>query len=206
MISFAGLIRIFSLMIYPILAYGMPVLRSKAIDITAQEPDLSKLLADMWETMYYSNGVGLAAPQIGKGIRLFVMDSAQVFENMEPGDEEAKFPDRPGIKKVFINPRIERLFGEEWVYNEGCLSIPKLREDVRRPTHVEISYLDEQFTPHTEVFEGLTSRIIQHEYDHLEGKLFIDYMKPLRKKLVQRKLHDISSGKVRVDYKMSFPK
>ena len=192
-------------MIFPIVAYGAPILRKVAKDIDADYPGLEKLLADMWETMYSSNGVGLAAPQINKDIRLFVVDSAQIFANQED-DERGMYSDEPGIKKVFINAHVKELKGDEWSYNEGCLSIPKIREDVWRPKAIVLEYLDENFQPHTETFTGLTSRIIQHEYDHLEGKLFIDYLKPLKKKLLQRKLNDISKGIIRMDYKMMYVK
>jgi peptide deformylase len=193
-------------MILPIVAYGSPVLRKIAENIDANYPDLEKLIANMWETMYASNGVGLAAPQINKSIRLFVMDSAQIFENLEAGDEEHGYPDKPGIKQVFINPKIVSLTGKEWSYNEGCLSIPKIREDVTRFDTVTLTYLNEQFEPQEATFSGITARVILHEYDHLEGKLFIDYMKPLKKKLIQGKLNDISKGKIRVDYKMTLAK
>ncbi len=192
-------------MILPIVAYGAPVLRKKAIDITQDYPQLDKLIADMWETMYASNGVGLAAPQINKDIRLFVADSTTIFNNQDDEDK-GKYPDEPGIKKVFINAKIKELTGNEWTYNEGCLSIPKIREDVMRPETVTLEYLDEHFTPHIETFNGITGRVIQHEYDHTEGKLFIDYMKPLRRKLLLGKLNDISKGKIKTDYKMSFAK
>lgn len=192
-------------MILPIVAYGAPVLRKVAEDITPEYPGLQKLIADMWETMYSSSGVGIAAPQINKDIRIFVVDSAQIFENLEE-NEKGEYPDEPGVKKVFINAHIDKLEGEEWSYNEGCLSIPKIREDVMRPQSVTISYVDENFKPHTETFNGVTARIIQHEYDHIEGKLFIDYLKPLKRKMLQGKLNDISKGKVRVDYKMTFAK
>ena len=192
-------------MILPIVAYGNPVLRKVAHDIDESYPQLDKLIEDMWETMYASNGVGLAAPQINKDIRLFVMDSAQIFENQEE-DEKGKYPDEPGIKQVFINARIKSLDGEEWAYNEGCLSIPKIREDVMRNETVTLTYVDENFTPHEKTFNGLTARIILHEYDHIEGKLFIDYLKPFKRKLLRGKLDDISKGKVRADYKMIFPK
>lgn len=192
-------------MILPIAAYGTPVLRTVAKEIDASYPGFEKLLADMWETMYYSNGVGLAAPQVGKDIRLFIIDSAQIFANQEP-EEKGRYPDEPGTKKVFINAHVEEYNGLEWSYNEGCLSIPKIREDVMRPEAVTVSYLDEHFNEHTETFHGLTARIIQHEYDHTEGKLFIDYLKPFRRKLLQGKLADITKGKIQVDYKMSFPK
>jgi peptide deformylase len=158
----------------------------------------------MWETMYASSGVGLAGPQVNKPIRLFVIDSAQIFANMEEDDE--RYPDEPGIKKVFINAELIDLTGEEWVYNEGCLSIAKIREDIQRPELITLKYVDENFVPHTETFTGLTARVIQHEYDHIDGKLFIDYLKPLKKKLLQGKLNDISKGKIKVDYKMLFAK
>lgn len=192
-------------MFLPIVAYGAPILRKVCKDITADYLGLEKLIEDMWETMYESNGVGLAAPQINRDIRLFVMDSIQIFENLEE-DELDIYPDGPGIKQVFINAHIDSLDGEEWAYNEGCLSIPKIREDVYRAESVTLSYLDENFQPHTKTFNGITARVILHEYDHIEGKLFIDYIKPLRKKLLQGKLNDINKGKIKVDYKMIFPK
>ena len=192
-------------MILPIVAYGTPILRQVSKDITPDYPDLSKLIEDMWETMYSSNGVGLAAPQINRDIRLFVIDSHQIFENLEE-DEKGKYPDGPGIKQVFINAHIIGLNGEEWPYNEGCLSIPKIREDVVRRSEVTVEYEDEQFDLHTTTFNGISARIILHEYDHIEGKLFIDYLKPLKRKLLKGKLDDITRGKVSVDYKMSFPR
>ena len=159
----------------------------------------------MWETLYASNGVGLAAPQVNKDIRLFLVDSTQIFTHQEE-DEKGKYPDEPGRKQVFINAKIKEVKGEPWSYNEGCLSIPKIREDVIRPETITLEYVDENFVPYTETFNGITARIIQHEYDHIEGKLFIDYIKPFRKKLLQGKLADISKGKIKVDYKMSFPR
>jgi peptide deformylase len=192
-------------MILPIVAYGATVLRKVAGDINADYPQLDKFIEDMWETMYYSNGVGLAAPQVNKDIRVFVIDTEQIFENLDD-DEQGKYPDAPGVKKVFINPHVQELEGEEWAYNEGCLSIPKIREDIMRPETIVLEYLDENFQPHTETFNGITARVIQHEYDHLEGKLFIDYLKPLKRKMLQGKLADISKGKVKVDYKMMYPK
>ena len=188
-------------MTLPIVAYGAAVLRKVSEPISADYPNLAKLIEDMWETMYDSNGVGLAAPQINRAIRLFVMDSKQIFENAEP--EDASFPDAPGIKRVFINAEIVELSGKEWVYNEGCLSIPKIREDVLRHEKVTLKYMDENFVEKVETFDGMTARIILHEYDHIEGKLFIDYIKPLKKKMLQGKLNDIHKGKVRVDYKMT---
>ncbi len=192
-------------MILPIVAYGSPVLRKICNDIDSGYPGLEKLLADMWETMYNSNGVGLAAPQINAPIRLFMIDSEQIFRNQED-DEKGEFPDEPGYKGVFINAHIAALSGEEWKYNEGCLSIPKIREDVFRNETVTLNYMDESFTPHTKTFNGITARVILHEYDHIEGKLFIDYIKPLKRKLLSGKLNDITKGKIKVDYRMVFPK
>lgn len=190
-------------MILPIVAYGAPVLRTVCKDITPDYPQLDKLIEDMWETMYASSGVGLAAPQINRDIRLFVIDSTQIFEGMEDGDK-GKYPDAPGIRQVFINAYIKELDGEEWAYNEGCLSIPKIREDIYRNEEVTIEFVDEEFQLHTKTFNGITARVILHEYDHIEGKLFIDYLKPLKRRLIKGKLEDISKGKVSVDYKMSF--
>lgn len=192
-------------MIFPIVAYGAPVLRKVCQEITPDYPGLPALIEDMWETMYASNGVGLAAPQINKDIRLFIMDSTQIFDNLEE-DEKGIYPDGPGIKKVFINAYIQSSEGEEWAYNEGCLSIPKIREDISRAEKVTIEYMDEHFQLHTHTFNGITARVLLHEYDHIEGKLFIDYLKPLRKKLLKGKLNDISKGRIKVDYKMIFPK
>lgn len=192
-------------MTLPIVAYGHPILRKVAVDIDANYPHLSKLVEDMWETMYASNGVGLAAPQINKGIRLFVVDTVQMFNNMEE-EEKSEYPDAPGFKQAFINAHIVEVDGEEWPFNEGCLSIPKIREDILRQETVTIKYADENFKQHTKTFEGLTARVIQHEYDHIEGKLFIDYLTPLKRKLMKGKLDDISKGKISVDYKMLFPK
>ena len=187
-------------MILPIVAYGAAILRKISPPIEADYPGLALLIEDMWETMYESNGVGLAAPQINKNIRLFVMDSEQIFANREQEDEV--YPDAPGIKKVFINAKVLETGGKEWVYNEGCLSIPKIREDITRAETVTLSYMDEKFKSYTETFNGMTARIILHEYDHIDGKLFIDYLKPLRRKILQGKLNDISKGNTRVDYKM----
>lgn len=192
-------------MILPIVAYGSPVLRKVCDDIEPDYPNLDKLIADMWETMYNSNGVGLAAPQVNLPIRLFVMDSEQIFLNQEE-DERDEYPDAPGYKGVFINAHIAKLNGKEWSYNEGCLSIPKIREDVYRNEEVTLKFVDEHFKPHTKTFNGITARIILHEYDHIEGKLFIDHIKPLKRKLMKRKLDDITKGKVSVDYRMVFPK
>jgi len=192
-------------MTLPIVAYGAPVLRKVCSDITPEYPNLDSLIEDMWETMYTSNGVGLAAPQVNRDIRLFVVDSSQIFKNQDEEDK-GKYADEPGIKQVFINAHIKQLDGSDWTYNEGCLSIPKIREDVIRPEEVMIAYLDQNFQPKTEKFVGITARIVQHEYDHIEGKLFIDYLKPLRKKMLRGKLNDISKGKLKMDYKMMYAK
>ena len=192
-------------MILPIVAYGAPVLRKVCSDITPDYPNLNQLIDDMWETMYASNGVGLAAPQVNRGIRLFIVDSRQVFQNQEEEDK-GKYADEPGVRQIFINAHIKELDGNDWCYNEGCLSIPKIREDVTRPEEVIIDFVDENFTQRTERFVGITARIIQHEYDHIEGKLFIDYLKPLRRKMLSGKLNDITKGKLKMDYKMMYAK
>lgn len=192
-------------MILPIVAYGSPILRKVSHDIDPDYPGLEKLLADMWETLYNSNGVGLAAPQINKDIRLFILDTEQIFANQDE-KEKGEFPDEPGYKGVFVNAHIKELGGLEWSYNEGCLSIPKIREDIVRKESVTLEYMDENFIAHTRTFVGITARVILHEYDHIEGKLFIDYIKPLKRTLMKRKLDDISKGKVSVDYRMLFPK
>jgi peptide deformylase len=194
-------------MIFPIIAYGHPVLRQVAIDITPDYTGLDKLIEDMWETMYASNGVGLAAPQINKSIRLFVMDSDQIFTNMDEKEKaENTYPDTPGIKQVFINAHIVEEAGEDWAYNEGCLSIPKIREDIYRAEEVTLEFLNERFEEQTKTFNGVTARIVLHEYDHIEGKLFIDHLPLLKRKLYKRKLDNISKGAIKVDYKMLFPK
>lgn len=192
-------------MILPIVAYGSPVLRKVCDEITPEYPELEKLIADMWETMYNSNGVGLAAPQVNVPVRLFVMDSEQIFENQDE-DEKGEYPDEPGYKGVFINAHIIKLNGKEWSYNEGCLSIPKIREDIYRNEELTLEFEDENFLLQTKTFNGISARIILHEYDHIEGKLFIDHLKPLKRKLMKRKLDDISRGKIKVDYRMVFPK
>ncbi len=192
-------------MVLPIVAYGNPVLRKMGMEISPSYPELSKLIEDMWETMYNSKGVGLAAPQVNKDIRLFVMDSLQILANLEEDDKNA-YPNDEGYKGVFINAKMNSIDGSEWPYNEGCLSIPKIREDVLRKENINITFYDENFVMHTKDFNGITARVILHEYDHIDGKLFIDYLKPLKKKLLKRKLDDISKGKISVDYKMSFIK
>lgn len=189
----------------PVFAYGQPVLRKVAAPITPDFPELQALVADMWETMYKSSGVGLAAPQIGKAIRLFVIDTVQIVEGFDAEDKK-EYPDEKPVKSVFINAQIEALDGELWAYNEGCLSIPKIREDIRRHQTVTLRYLDENFEPHSETFSGITARVILHEYDHIEGKLFIDHLSPLKRRLMKKKLDDISAGKVKTDYRMSFLK
>jgi peptide deformylase len=192
-------------MILPIVAYGHPVLRAVGVEIDKEYPGLEQLIADMWETMYNSNGVGLAAPQINRPIRLFVVDSLQIIHNLEE-DEKNEYPGDEGIREVFINAQIKQLDGMEWAYNEGCLSIPKVREDVLRKETVTLTYLNDAFEPQEKTFTGITARVILHEYDHIEGKLFIDHIKPLKRTLLKRKLDDISKGKIRVDYRMLFPK
>jgi len=191
-------------MILPIVAYGTPVLRKIATDIAPDYPQLDKLLEDMWETLYASNGVGLAAPQINRDIRLFIVDTVQMFNSMDD-KEKADYPGDEGLKAVFINAHIAELEGDEWPYNEGCLSIPKIREDIYRQESVTLNYCDEKFEKHTKTFTGITARVILHEYDHIEGKLFIDHISALKRKLMKGKLNDISRGKVNVDYKMVFP-
>jgi peptide deformylase len=192
-------------MVLPIVAYGSAVLRKVGKEITPDYPGLQKLIEDMWETMYNSKGVGLAAPQVDRDIRLFLVDSLQIIQNLNE-EEKNDYPGDTGYKGVFINATIHSINGEEWIYNEGCLSIPKIREDIIRKESVHISFQDENFQTHTRVFAGITARVILHEYDHINGKLFIDYLKPLKKKLLKRKLEDISKGKVEVDYRMSFSK
>jgi len=192
-------------MILPIVAFGHPVLRKMCEDITPDYPKLQELIANMWETMYGSSGVGLAAPQINRPIRLFVVDSEQIINSLEE-DERSDYPGDNGIKAVFINAHIVETDGEEWPYNEGCLSIPKVREDVYRPESLTIRYVDENFQPQEKTFTGITARVIFHEYDHIDGKLFIDHLKPLKRRMIKGKLEDISKGKISVDYKMVFNK
>lgn len=182
-------------MIYSIVAYGHPVLKTKAKDIDPKEVDVKGLIHDMFETMYNANGVGLAAPQIGKSLRLFVIDT----DPIDDGDE-------PKLKKAFINPIIMEETGDEWAMEEGCLSIPNIREDVFRPEHIKIKYLDQDWNEHIDEFDGFVARVIQHEYDHIEGILFTDHVSALKKRLLKGKLTNISKGKVKADYKMIFPK
>ncbi len=185
-------------MILSIVAYGDPVLRKIGVDIDKNYPDLQKLIADMFETMEKAKGVGLAAPQVGKSIRLFVVDGSPFAE----GDEHPELKD---FRKVFINAHIVEEKGDEWNYSEGCLSIPKIREDVKRKPTLSLKYLDENFLVHKETFTGIPARIIQHEYDHIDGKLFIDRINTLRRTLLKSRLADITKGNVEVEYKMKFP-
>lgn len=182
-------------MILPIYAYGQPVLKKIASDIDASYPNLATLIDNMWQTMYNAHGVGLAAPQIGLDIRLFVVDTVQTKDEEDAGE---------GIKTVFINAKILEESGDEWAYEEGCLSIPFVRGDVMRQPNITIEYYDENFTKHTKTFDGLNARVIQHEYDHIEGILFVEKLKPLKKKLVQKKLENIKKGNIQADYKIKF--
>ncbi|MFN8310702.1 MAG: peptide deformylase [Chitinophagales bacterium] len=184
-------------MILPIVAYGDPVLRKTGEEIDKNYPALNQLIDDMWETMDKSRGVGLAAQQIGRAIRLFVIDSTKMYDEGEENN---------GIREVFINARILEESGDLWAYEEGCLSIPGIREDVNRKPQLTIEYYDRDFKKHKKTFDDMTARVIQHEYDHIEGKLFVDHIKPLRKSLLKGKLEKISRGDVDVNYKMKFPK
>ncbi|HEY3373089.1 MAG TPA: peptide deformylase [Prolixibacteraceae bacterium] len=181
-------------MIYPVTVFGDPVLRKIAAPITADFQDLKGFIQNMFETMYNSDGVGLAAPQVGHSIRVFILDTTS--------DEDEE---EPGIKRAFINPEIIEKYGEEWSMNEGCLSVPEIREDVFRPESVKIKYQDEKFDVHEESFNGFTARVIQHEYDHLEGIMFVDYLNPLKKRILKSKLTAISKGKVIPKYKIKIP-
>lgn len=181
---------------YPITVYGDPILRKKAKAVEKNDEELKEIIENMWETMYYSDGVGLAAPQVGKSIRIFLVDAGS------GADEEPELMD---FKKVFINPEIIEISGDKWVMNEGCLSLPEIREDVLRPDEVRIRYQDENFEEHEEVFKGFAGRIIQHEYDHLEGVLFVDYLSPLRKRLLKGKFNSITRGKVTPHYRIKVP-
>jgi peptide deformylase len=190
-------------MILPIVAYGDPILRKECAKIDADYPNLKELISNMKETMYNASGVGLAAPQIGKAIRLFIIDASPFAE-----DEDLDEADRVILKtfnRVFINPQIIEEEGEEWAFNEGCLSIPDVRQEVYRQPKVTFTYQDENFKMHTEVLEGLAARVFQHEYDHIEGILFTDKLSSLKKRLIKKKLENISKGKIRADYRMRFP-
>lgn len=184
-------------MVYPVHVYGSAVLRKIAKDIDHNYDGLKQLVDDLFETMYKADGVGLAAPQIGKSIRLFIIDATPMAE-----DE----PSLKDFKKVLINPEIIKRYGDEWEYNEGCLSIPQIREDVQRPDKIKIKYLDENFISHEEIYDGIKSRIIQHEYDHLDGVLFVDKLSPIRKRLLKAKLSAISKGKFEANYKVKIPR
>ena len=183
-------------MILPVVAYGHPVLKKIAEEITPDYPGLQQLIADMFETMYHTEGVGLAAPQINKSIRLFVIDADPFTEN---------YPEAKGFKKVFINPEIVEVSEEKWTFREGCLSLPDMNEDVERPSKITVNYLDENFVEHEEEFDGICARVFQHEFDHLEGKVYVDRVAPMRKMMLKNKLRNISEGNVYVDYKMIFP-
>ncbi|GJM28645.1 MAG: peptide deformylase [Cyclobacteriaceae bacterium] len=180
-------------MIYPIVAYGDPVLREKARDIEKDELDLKQLAEDMFETMYSAHGVGLACPQIGRALRMFVVDGEPMDESMSD------------FKRVFVNPQILETHGEAWAFEEGCLSIPGIREEVNREPVIKLRYCDVDFNQHEEVFDGLRARIVQHEYDHIEGILFTDHLTNFKKRILKGKLASISKGKVDVDYNMRFP-
>ncbi|MDX2279301.1 MAG: peptide deformylase [Saprospiraceae bacterium] len=182
-------------MILPIFAYGQPVLKKIAAPITPDYPELETLIANMWETMYHADGVGIAAPQIGLAIRLFVIDTEQI---------DRKNDEQKGFKRVFINAQMVEESGQPWNYEEGCLSVPHIRGDVERPDTIRLRWQDENFVEYEETFNGINARVIQHEYDHIQGVLFTELLKPLKKRLVQRKLEDIRVGKVNTDYKMRF--
>jgi peptide deformylase len=184
-------------MILPIYGYGHPVLRRKAEDIGPDYPGLAELIANLYETMYNAQGVGLAAPQVGLPVRIFVVDAAPMAE----GSKEEYLRH---FKRVFINPRKVEESGKEWPYEEGCLSIPDIREEVRRPERLRLRYLDEQFQPREEVFEGMAARILQHEYDHLEGVLFVDKISPMRRQVIKGRLQKIISGQIQATYRMRF--
>ena len=190
-------------MILPIIAYGDPVLRKLGKSIDKDYPALESLLENMFETMYGAKGIGLAAPQIGLPIRIFIVDATPFKDDEELELEERNFLST--FKQVFINAQIIDETGDEWVFNEGCLSIPDVREDVFRNETVKIEYLDEKFEKHTKEFSGIAARIIQHEYDHIQGILFTDKLSSLKKRLIKGKLANISRGKVRIDYRMRFP-
>ena len=190
-------------MILPIVAYGDPVLKKKAKDIDKDYPKLEELINNMWDTMYNAYGVGLAAPQIGLPVRIFMIDPAPFAEDEEM--DEAEQEALKNMRKVFINPQIIDETGEEWAFSEGCLSIPEVREDVFRKPDITIEYYDENWEKHTKKYSGLAARVIQHEYDHIEGILFTDKLSSLKKRLIKSKLANISKGKINVEYKMRFP-
>ncbi|MBL3657083.1 peptide deformylase [Fulvivirga sediminis] len=181
-------------MIYPIVVYGDPVLKKKAEDIKKGEIDVKTLSEDMFETMNAASGIGIAAPQIGKSIRMFVVDGTPIEDE-----------DMEGFKKVFINPQMIEETGEAWAFEEGCLSIPNVREEVSRNAKIKIKYFDENWVEHEDEFDGMKARIIQHEYDHIEGVLFTDYLSPLKKRMLKGKLQNITKGKMKVDYRVAIP-
>lgn len=189
-------------MILPIVAYGCQVLRTKATAVDQNDPELNSLISNMWETMYEANGVGLAAPQVGVSKRLFVIDAAPFAQDEELSPEEAKVLE--GFKKVFINPIMVEEKGSEWEFTEGCLSIPNIREDISRKAQITIQFLDENFNQQTLSLDRLPARVVQHEYDHIEGVLFTDKLSPLKKRLLKRKLSDITKANIKPDYKMRF--
>ncbi len=190
-------------MILPIVAYGDPVLRKVGKEIDKDYTNLNQLIENMKETMHNANGVGLAAPQVGKAIRLFMIDASPFAENEELEDDERAF--LKDFNKVFINAKIIKEENEEWAFNEGCLSIPNINEDVMRQETIHVEYVDENFSPKKEILNGLAARIFQHEYDHIEGILFTDKLSSLKKRLLKKKLENISKGKIDVDYRMRFP-
>ena len=190
-------------MILPIVAFGDPVLRKECKEITNEYPNLEELIANMYETMYEAPGVGLAAPQIGLPIRMFIVDAAPFAED-DMSEEEQEY--LKGFKRTFINARMIEERGEEWAFNEGCLSIPDVTEDVFRKEEIVLEYLDENFKKHTETFNGMAARVIQHEYDHIEGVLFTDKLSSLKKRLIKGRLSKISEGRIKVGYRMRFPK
>ena len=192
-------------MILPILAYGDVLLKKECSEIKQSYSDLDQLILDMFETMYAASGVGLAAPQIGKSIRLFIVDGSPFSEVEEGQEEDPMAKGMENFKKVFINPIIEEESGREWPFSEGCLSIPKIREEVYRKEKVIISYYNENWELKEEEYDGYAARIIQHEYDHIEGLLFTDYLSPLKKRIISKKLLNISKGEIDVNYKMKFP-
>ena len=186
----------------PILAYGSPILKKKAKPIDNNFKELNSLIMNMWDTMYSANGVGLAAPQIGLSIRIFVIDTFPFSEQEELSKKESM--ELSTFKKVFINPKIIEHSGEDWDFNEGCLSIPDIREDISRKESIKINFLDENFVPKNLILSGIKARVVQHEYDHLEGILFTDYLSPLKKRILKKKLYNISKGKIKTDYLMKF--
>jgi len=186
-------------MLLPVYAYGQPVLKKVSVHIDPEYPDLQELIANMWDTMYHADGVGIAAPQVGHGIRLFVIDTEQVDRK-----EGMESPTDTPFKQVFINAEMLEETSKPWTYEEGCLSIPDIRGDVERPEGIRIRWQDENFQEHEAAFTGINARVIQHEYDHIEGVLFTERLKPLKKRLIQRRMEAIREGRVKTDYKMRF--